>query len=237
MQLLRRQCQAIVDGIDVNIAVSEACIRAVQPYVHGEFRIIPNGVDCGEWSGGHRLSWARDQLNVLFIGRLEARNGLDRVLRAWPLLPKGLRANLLVLGDGPVRHQYEALAHELGVPARFFGSVREHRADYFASADVLVCPMTIASFGVTLLEGMAAGLPIIASDIDGFREILTHGREGWLIDSADASLFAARLSELLESPSLRSRLGDAGQRTAQRYDWPRVTEQILDVYREVGARA
>lgn len=235
MSTFQGACQALVDRIDANIAVSDVCIRALKPYVQGRFQVVPNGVDCTYFASGRRQTWARGERIVLFIGRLEARCGLDRVLRAWPLLKGQTDAKLVVLGDGPDRVKLESTAATLGVPATFLGAVREQRPDFFASADILVCPTAIASFGITLLEGMAAGLPIIASDIDGFREILTHGREGLLVDTENAEVLAGALAELLEDPARRRTLGEAGRKTAAAYDWPVVTQRILDIYRSVGA--
>jgi phosphatidylinositol alpha-mannosyltransferase len=237
LSTFRSVCQSLVDRIDANVAVSEACVRAIRPYIAGRFDIIPNGVDCGFFAGGHRQWWAAGRLNVLFVGRLEARCGLDRLLRAWPWLEAPAAARLIVLGDGPERPNYESLAAELRVPVRFAGAVRDERPDFYASADVLVCPTTIASFGITLLEGMAAGVPIIASDIDGFREILTHGQEGLLVDTSQPRPLADAMNLLLADPERRRTLGEAGRRTAAAYDWPRVATRVFDLYRTLTVTA
>lgn len=237
MRTFRGACQSVVNRIDANVAVSNACVRALKPYVSADFRIIPNGVDCDFFASGRPQPWGMGGRIVLFIGRLEDRCGLDRVLNAWPLLEQQTCARLIVLGDGPERARFESMAAARNVPVMFFGPVRERRPDYFASADVLVCPTAIASFGVTLLEGMAAGLPIVASDIDGFREIVTNGREGLLIDTANPFLLAETLAGLLESPERRRTLGEAGRRTAAGYDWPLVTTRVLDLYRRLGVRS
>jgi phosphatidylinositol alpha-mannosyltransferase len=237
MKAFRGPCQSLVDRIEANVAVSDACVRAVKPYVRANFRIIPNGVDCEFFENGRPQPWAMGGRIVLFIGRLERRCGLDRVINAWPLLEQRTAARLIVLGDGPERRRFESMAAAHNIPVMFFGPVREHRPDFFASADVLVCPTEIASFGVTLLEGMAAGLPIVASDIDGFREIVTNGKEGLLVDTANPLLLADTLADLLESPSRRRALGEAGRRTAATYDWPIVTSRVLNLYRELGVRS
>jgi phosphatidylinositol alpha-mannosyltransferase len=237
MRIFRGACQSVVDRIDANLAVSNACVRALKPYVQTDFRVIPNGVDCRFFASGRPQPWAMGGRIVLFIGRLENRCGLDRVIAAWPLLEQRTSARLIVLGDGPERRRFEFMAAARNVPVMFFGPVREHRPDYFASADVLVCPTAIASFGITLLEGMAAGLPVVASDIDGFRELVTNGKEGILIDTANPLLLADTLADLLESPERRRAMGEAGRRSAATYDWPLVTNRILDVYRGLGARS
>jgi phosphatidylinositol alpha-mannosyltransferase len=236
MSTFRSVCQGLVNRMDANIAVSQACVRAIGPYIQGDFHIVPNGVDCGFFANGRRQRWAAGAMHVLFVGRLEARCGLDRLLEAWPMIEQR-QAQLLVLGDGPDRGRFEAQAERLEVPARFLGAVRDARPNYFATADVLVCPTVIASFGITLLEGMAAGLPIVASNIDGFRDIVTHGREGLLVDTSQPALLAAAIDDLLSNPEKRRALGEQGRQTAAGYDWSKVTERVFDVYRSIGVTA
>jgi phosphatidylinositol alpha-mannosyltransferase len=237
LSTFRSVCQSLVDRIDANIAVSEICVRAIRPYVAGRFDIIPNGVDCAFFAGGRRQWWAAGRHNVLFVARLEARCGLDRLLRAWRWLDPPGAARLIVLGDGPERPTFEALAAELQVPVRFAGAVRDERPDFYASADLLVCPTTIASFGITLLEGMAAGVPIVASDIDGYREILTNGQEGLLVDTQQPRQLADAMNALFADPERRRMMGEAGRRKASTYDWPLVASRILDVYRGLTVAA
>ncbi len=235
---LKRAWQGLVDRYDVHLAVSPACVRALAPYVRARFQVVPNGVDVAEWSRGRPLEALQVGGPVLlFIGRLEPRCGLDRLFAAWPYFAPGRDPQVVVVGDGPERARLEAQARSVGARARFFGTRHDDRADFFASAKVLVCPTTIASFGITLLEGMAAGLPIVASDIEGFRDVLTNGKEGLLVDSADPVLFAEAVARLLDDPFARAALGEEGRRTAARYDWSRIGAEVLEVYRSVGAAA
>lgn len=238
LNAFRGACQGLVDRIDANVAVSSACIRALSGYVHAPFQIIPNGVDCTAFAAGRPLAHLHGERPVvLFIGRLESRSGLDRLLRAWPRIFRAVQARLVVIGDGPARHENEALAREVGADVVFAGARHADRPDWFASADLLVCPTTIASFGVTLLEGMAAGLPVVASDIDGFREVLTDGREGRLVDTNDLTAFSDAIIDLLKNPFTRGQMAAAGRETAMRYDWPIVARQIVDVYRGLSEAA
>jgi phosphatidylinositol alpha-mannosyltransferase len=110
----------------------------------------------------------------------------------------------------------------------------DERPDWYASAHVHCAPTRIASFGVTLLEAMAAGVPVVASDIDGFREVLRHGVEGELVPPDDARAWARAIVRLARDPAVAAAYGEAGRRTARRYDWPVVAQQVLSVYRSVG---
>lgn len=238
LQAARGLAQSLANRIDIHVAVSEACVRAVKPYVRADFRLVPNGVDAAAWARGRPLPQLREGRPVVaFLGRLEPRCGLDRLLDAWGALRiAGHDPTLLVVGDGPERARLEQRAHALGLSHRFVGARWHDRADLLASADLLACPTTIASFGVTLLEGMAAGLPIVASDIDGFREVLTAGREGLLVPTDEPGALARALATLLGSPMLRARMGAAGRATAVRYDWAAVTKRVLALYDEAIER-
>jgi len=233
MSVFRGTVQEVFDRMDVHLAVSGACVKALSRYVRGSYRIVPNGVDCRRFAQGRRIaSWPRGRPLVLFIGRLEERSGLDRLLRAWPAVLRDSAADLVVVGDGPGRARYEAQARELGLDVRFTGALRRERVDWLATADLLVAPTTIASFGITLLEAMAAGVPVVASDIDGFREVLCDGREGLLVDTADAPALARAVAGLLRDPDRRRALGEAGRRTVRRYDWPQVAREVVESYEE-----
>jgi phosphatidylinositol alpha-mannosyltransferase len=109
---------------------------------------------------------------------------------------------------------------------------------YYRTAHVFCAPSTgFESFGIVLLEAMAAGTPVVASDISGYRGILTHGRQGLLVPPEDEAALAHALQSLLTSPERRAAMGAAGRQTARRYDWPLVARQVAAYYDEVLVRA
>src|SRR2546425_449587 len=121
-------------------------------------------------------------LLLLFLARLEPRNGLGTLLEAMPrILERHPRARLTVVGDGPWRGYYERRARRLGDAVRFAGRVLGGRPAYYGGADLYLCPTTRSSFGVTLIEAMACGTPIVVSGITGFRELVRGGGEAVLI--------------------------------------------------------
>ena len=231
MRFMRRTCQRLVDRLDVSLAVSDVCVRSLAPYVRAPFQIVPNGVDVATWEAGRPVPYLREgRPAVLFVGRLELRSGLDRILSSWKHMPRGCDPLLLIVGDGPERQRLQHMARELNVPARFLGARWADRPDIYASADIMVCPTTIASFGITLLEGMAAGLPVIASDIEGFREVVRDGRDGLLVDTSRPAVLGAAMGSLLADPSWRTRLVREGRYTAAEYDWARVTDRVIPLF-------
>lgn len=237
-RLLGRRLQRYLDRLDAPVAVSRACLTAFEGRLRAPFRIIPNGVDAERFARGRRLARFDDgRLNLLFVGRLEPRNGLDRLLEAFALARRQVQARLLVVGDGPLLPRYRAMVpRALADDVVFAGRVLEERPDWYATADVFCAPARIASFGVTLLEAMAAGRPVLASDIDGFREVMEHGREGELVAPDDPAAWARAVVRLAHDPARAARHAERGRATAQRHAWPRVTREVLGLYRTLGVR-
>jgi phosphatidylinositol alpha-mannosyltransferase len=228
--------QRYLDRLDAAIAVSRACLAPLQGRLRSEVRIVPNGVDVERFGRGQRLRRLDDgRVNVLWVGRPEPRNGLDRMLAAFALVRERLDARLVVLGDGPLLPRYRArVPARLAADVLFAGRVVDERPDWYASAHVLCAPTRIASFGVTLLEAMACGVPVLASDIEGFREVLHPGQEGELLPPDDPHAWARAIATLVRDPVRAAAYSDAGRRTARRYAWPDVAREVLDVYREIG---
>jgi phosphatidylinositol alpha-mannosyltransferase len=236
-RLAQRALQRYLDRLDAAIAVSRACLSAFEGRLRADFRIVPNGVDAERFGRGRRLPELDDgRFNVLWVGRLEPRNGIDRMLATFARVREVVDARLLVVGDGPLLPRYRArVPAEIADDVLFAGRIVDERPDWYASADVYCAPTRIASFGVTLLEAMAAGVPVLASDIDGFREVVHHGQEGELLPGDDDAAWARALVRLAADPARRAAYGAAGRRTAQRYAWPTVAREVLGIYRAIGA--
>jgi phosphatidylinositol alpha-mannosyltransferase len=235
-ELTRGPQQRYLDRLDAAVAVSRACLVPFAGRLEADFRIIPNGVDVERFGRGRRLARFDDgKLNVLWVGRLEPRNGLGRMIEAFVELRNHLEARLLIVGDGPLLPRYRAMVpRERAEDVVFAGKLLEERPDWYASADVYCAPTTIASFGITLLEAMAASRPVLASDIDGFREVMSHGKDGEMLPAHDTGAWVRALLRLAREPLRAQAYGEHGRRTAQRFAWPRVTGEVLGLYRSVG---
>lgn len=234
--VLQGPLQQRLDRFAARIAVSEPVVRALSRYFRSEWEIIPNGVNLsyfhpnGRDPGDARTHGPR----LLFLGRLDPRNGLETVLAAMPrILARYPTAQLAVAGGGPLRPYYEIRARPLGDRVRFLGRVYEGRPDHYASADVYLCPTDKASFGITLLEAMASGTPIIASDIIGFRELAAGGAETVLVPPGDPAAWAEATIGLIADSARRAAMGSAGFAKAAGYSWPLVAGRILEVYEGV----
>jgi len=217
------------------IAVSGAARHFINRYFPGEYEIIPNGVDLERFADAEPYEHLRDgTLNILFVGRLEERKGLIHLLKAYHRLRKRhVDARLLVAGAGPKLREYRRFIGLRGIrDVEFLGRVSdEEKARYFASADIFCAPATgQESFGIVLLEAMAAGVPIIASDIHGYKRVVERNVQGILVEPKNPRALAAALYALARDPDLRHELGEAGRRRAPEFSWDRVTERIVEFY-------
>ena len=221
------------------VAVSPTVVDAHARYFDADWIHIPNGVDTNLFSpAAERPARVRaDVPSVLFLGRFDPRNGLASLIHAFKRVRGRQRpAQLVVVGDGPLRSYYRRLA--AGDPdITFVGAVLGTRPGYYANCSVYACPTTKASFGITLLESMACATPIVCSDISGFRNVVEHEREALLVPCGDSPALAEALARLLDDDATRARLGAAGRHQALAYGWPPVSEAILALYsRILGAR-
>jgi phosphatidylinositol alpha-mannosyltransferase len=226
------------------IAVSGAARHFINRYFPGEYRIIPNGVDLDRYAEAEPYEeWRDGTINILFVGRLEERKGLVHLLGAYHRLRKRhVDARLLVIGSGPKLREYRRYIGLRQIhDVEFLGRVSDdEKARFFASADIFCAPSTgQESFGIVLLEAMAAGIPIVASDIHGYKNVVQRGVQGLLVEPRNHRALAAALYTLANDPEQRHRMGEAGRQRAPDYSWDRVTERIVDFYHEVreGAAA
>jgi phosphatidylinositol alpha-mannosyltransferase len=227
-----------------HITVSSAAREFVGEYFPADYRVIPNGIDFPRFFRRYEPlpQFADERPTVLFVGRLEKRKGLKFLLRAWPLvLERQPDARLVVVGRGRPLEGYRRFARRQGWSTEdvvFAGYVpSEDLPRYYQSCDAFCAPNTgQESFGIVLLEAMAAGAPIVASDIPGFQDVVSNGQQGLLVEPRNPGAIADALCRLLGNPELRATMRRAGQDTARAYDWPRVASQVLDYYAEVLER-
>ena len=204
----------------------------------GTFRVIPNGVDIDRFVAAQPIPELTDPERplLLFVGRLEPRKGLDVLVRAFlRLRTTQPRLRLCVVGEGPERERCQQMVPpSLRPDVLFVGAVAEDdKPRYHASADIFVAPNTGGeSFGIVLLEAMAAGLPIVASDIAGFRTVMKDGRQGLLVAPNDAFAMADAIGTLLANRNLGDAMAAEGRRTVTDYAWPVIARRVVAVYRK-----
>jgi glycosyltransferase involved in cell wall biosynthesis len=202
---------------------------------------IPNGIELGMINGNHDRSALKAELLkddkiqvVLFTGRLVEVKGLDRLLAVWARMPSHQGRVLLIVGDGPLRAELESRARSLDIlsSVRFVG----HQADvskYYAIADLFVLPSKSEGVSNALLEAMAAGLPPIASNVGGNKDVIEDRQSGFLVDWEDTAGCVEILSTLLSDVDLRQRMGNAARRRARNFAMEDIAERYRRLYQEV----
>lgn len=236
-RVFRRPLQHMLDRHAAAVAVSSAAVAAMSRYFHADWTVIPNGIDTEAFhSNGRRTDAYAGAPRLLFLGRLEPRTGLGVVLDALPsILAQFPEARLTVAGDGPWRGTYARHARPYGDRVQFLGSVFAKRPELYRSADLYLCPTTRASFGLTVLEAMASGTPIIASDLPAFRDLATDQAAMFVPPTEPRSWAQATIVALQNTARQRS-MSEAGRRRALEFGWPAVTDRVVGVYERVLGR-
>ncbi len=218
------------------IAVSQPAYQFISRHLPGKYEIIPNGIQVDDFAQATPFPHLRDgMINLLFVGRLEKRKGLKHLLGAYSMLKwdwPNLR--LLVVGPGkPDDDSFRIMSERNLQDIEFIGRVSEaDKARYYQSADIFCSPATGSeSFGIVLLEAMAAGKPVVASNIEGYSSVVNDGKEGILVAPKQDGALADAIAMLLKNPPVGTRLAANGRRRAEEFRWDRVAKRVMDYYR------
>jgi phosphatidylinositol alpha-mannosyltransferase len=230
--------------LDARVAVSATAEECAKHYFGGTYRVIPNGVDVDRFHPDNDPfeRWqSPDKVNIVFVGRLDPRKGVNHLVAAVPHVVERTRgrARFLIVGDSYLRNKLEAAVRpDMREHVEFIGAVpAEDLPRWYATADIFVSPATgNESFGIVLLEAMAAGKPVVCSDIPGYRSVVVPNQNGVLHAPNDVDSLADALSDLVEDEDHRITLSINGRKRALEFAWPRVTDQIEAVYQSLVAR-
>ena len=216
--------------LSARIAVSEAAAWTGRRWFGGEYTIIPNGVDIDAAPDGPKPP--SDELRLLFVGRAEERKGLPVLLAAFQALVEHVPSRLTVVGADPEEISRRIADPELMSHIDVLGRVSDSVLwRQLGEADVLCAPsLTGESFGMILIEAMAAGTGVVASKIAGYSDVVTDGVDGVLVPPADPQALAEELQLLAHEPERLAAMGEAGRRSAERYAWPRIADEVTEVY-------
>jgi phosphatidylinositol alpha-mannosyltransferase len=229
----RKVAQLVLEKITARIAVSALARKVQVEHLDGGAVEIPNGVAMAKFAGAQPLpGYPREGGTIGFLGRFtESRKGFAVLVEALEeVMPSRPQLRLLLAGPGEL--------DEVELPAivaqrtDFLGKVSEvDKARMLRSVDIYVAPNTGGeSFGMILTEAMAAGSPVVASDLDAFRRVLDSGRAGALVPTGDSAALARVLGALLDDDARRYELGQRASKAVAQFDWAVVAEQVLEVY-------
>lgn len=225
--------------IDGRITISSASKKFISEHFDGKFEIIPNGININEFS--KRLPPIKEiqdgMTNILFVGRMEKRKGLKYLLSAYAQLkwdkPK---TRLIVLGSGTLDKETTQIISSRNLNDILFidDVTNSIKMRYFQTCDIFCSPaIGNESFGIVLLEAMASGKPIVATDIPGYKSVVEHNKQGILVPPKNESAIVSSISKLLDNPVLCNEFGQNGIIKAQEYDWQIIGGKINTYYNEI----
>jgi phosphatidylinositol alpha-mannosyltransferase len=237
---LKFAVDSVMRRIDVRIAVSEAARAFPASRYPGDYRIIPNGVPVERYAAC--VGATRVPGRIVFIGRAERRKGLGVLLQAFSLLRRRMPRATLVIAGATRRQVLETERNGPGLPVDLAGVealgwvADEEKIAHLGAAEIVCAPSLAAeSFGIVLAEAMAAGVPVVASDLPGYRAVLRDGQAGRLTPPGDPVALADALYDLLEDEEERQRLTAAGSAAAAELSWSRITGRIIEAYEDALA--
>ncbi len=227
----------LMDRVTVRLAVSSAARQTIADSFPGAYTVVPNGIDTARFAvRTPRPPEYRDGVpHLLCVGRLEPRKGVEHLIDAVAhLRDMNPAPRLVIAGEGPDAAALRARAQQAGVDAWFAGRVDEAQlVACYQHADVVCAPAVGGeSFGIVLLEAMAAGRAIVAADIDGYRELAGESGAAEFVPPGDAAALARALRALLPDTSRRERLGDAGRAFVRAFDWRCIARRLDAIYRD-----
>jgi phosphatidylinositol alpha-mannosyltransferase len=220
----------VLDRIDYKIAVSEFARHSAEPHMGGPMELIPNGIRLPErWDAGGRNG------NVVFIGRVERRKGLEVLLAAWPRVLERTGARLRVVGADPLQVRWHARRYELPLEGvDLLGVVSEEvLSEELSRASLLVAPsLGGESFGMVLTRAFASATPVVASDIPGYAAV-AGPETGILVPPGDKEALTRAIVELLEDEPRRRRLGERARQAAEPYSWTKIARRLVSIYEDL----
>ncbi len=229
----------MLNHLHVRIAVSQAAAWTGGRWFGGRYRVVPNGVHVdqaalAEALQEHRARGRDEPLKIVFVGQAVERKGLPLLLHAFEALREHIPTELTVIG--PSQEELAPLLIDAS-GVRVLGKVDdETKLEELRAADVLAAPsLGGESFGMVLTEAFAAGTTVVASDIAGYRDVVTDGVDGVLVAPADAQALAERLRDLHLEPERRIGLAEQAAQTVGRFAWERVAQEVMESYREAIA--
>jgi phosphatidylinositol alpha-mannosyltransferase len=232
----------LFNRLDSLIAVSHPAYRFAYQMFPGDYEIIPNGIDLKRFGKSLDVTPyvaspdSNKKTTILFVGRLDKRKGFSNLLEAFiKIKPDYSQLQLQVIGPFELQacqhYQKMAQIHHV-TDIDFVGYVSpEQLPNFYLKADIFCAPsIGFESFGIVLLEAMAAGLPVVASNIAGYRSVITDGLEGLLVPPGQPAHLANALRQLLNHPHQRREMGRRGRSKANHYSWEHIVDKTLDIY-------
>ena len=229
----------IEEKIKKKIAVSQEAFRTASTYLPGKFDIISNGIDYHHFADNNleKINFEEQKKNILFFGRNEPRKGIPILLKAFSILKaRNNNYRLILSGPGtdkinPIEYVDEKFCNDVVCLGEIDYNLLPR---YFFSSDCFCSPATgNESFGIVILEAMASSLPVVVSDISGYKDLLLNGEMGVLFDNGDSKVLADKLENVIGNSELSEKFVKKGKTYSKKFDWENLAPEILEIYQAV----
>jgi glycosyltransferase involved in cell wall biosynthesis len=225
---------------DAVTAPTRELVRELRSYGVRNAMYLPNGIDLKRFTYGRkkaegfrkRYGIAKGKKVVLYLGRVSFEKKLDILLQAFGMIEDKDRV-LVIAGKGPYLDALKDLAKALGIRGIVFTGYLKDIPAAYAAADVFASASDSETFGLTFIEAMHVGLPVIGARRLGPKELIEHGKNGLLVKPGSASAMAKAMDRLLKDGRLRRRMGEAGRKISEAYSLEKSVEITLDIYRNL----
>ena len=232
--LLDELTRNIFNWADCSLAPSRLVQAQMRQLGIANVSLWRRGVDAQSFHPRFRSKAMRHELTggspddtvLIYVGRLSAEKQIEHIR---PVLEQLPNTRLAVVGDGPARPRLEA--HFAGLPVKFMGYLRGERlSQAYASADIFVFPSRLETFGLVVIEAMAAGLPVIAARVGGVTDVVSSGKTGYVFDSGDIEMLVAGVRKIAHSRDQIRQMGKQARAYAKTQSWDAVMDEVIEVY-------
>ncbi|MAU09501.1 MAG: glycosyl transferase [Anaerolineaceae bacterium] len=224
----------IFNWADYSLAPSNAVLQYMQSIGVNDVGLWKRGVDAEKFNPSHKNAAMRHQLSdghpdaplLLYVGRLSQEKQVDKLKTVVDRLP---HVRLAIVGDGPERENLEA--HFAGTNTKFMGYMKgEALSQAYASSDVFVFPSALETFGLVVVEAMAAGLPVVATRVGGIPDVVDEGVTGYTFNIGDTESLIDRVQRVISSPQTLQRMGLSARTYAETQSWPTMMDEVIEHY-------
>jgi glycosyltransferase involved in cell wall biosynthesis len=232
--LLNLRSKPVLRSADARIALTDDMRKKIKNICKRDAFVVPNGINLEVFGNSIKLRNIKKEQKILFVGSLVPVKGVRYLIESMKAIKNNYsNVKLVIIGDGTEKHELEKLVIEFGLSdcVSFVGKVSNHKiSQYMIESDIFVLPSLSEGFGIVLLEAMASGLPIIASNVGGIPSLIQNGVNGFLVEPGNPEKIAEKILFLFNDRETMIKISEGNKKAVEKYDWEKIAVQLEDIY-------